>query len=254
MRYWVHLATILTLVLCGSFALAAPGSALDWSDLPDPSAQNFDDPYRDLSPEQFDDLLFVVRLRGRLHKDAGSPDERRKWQELLIKTEEALAADGIDVDWLLDQRHTVAQSRDHAGAAGNPEFDGQTVTLAGFAIPGPPDAEGHAIAYLVPQRGMCSHLPPPPPNQMIRVQLKGDWTPRYVHEPVRLTGKLTIDPSEQDMMVVDGFMPMRATFRLEADSVETLETQGDRLEWTQSIADRLRAAGQRKTGGTKTSE
>ncbi len=254
MRYWFPLATILTLALCGPSVLAAPGTALDWSDLPDPSVQVFDDPYRDLSPEQFDDVLFAVRLRSRLHQDAGSPEERLNWQELLFETEDALAADGIDIDWLLEQRHAVARNRDRAGAAGNPEFDGQTVTLAGFAIPAPPDADGNAIAYLVPKRGMCSHMPPPPPNQMIRVRLNGDWAPSYVHEPVRLTGRLTIDPSEQNMMVVDGFLPMRATFRLDADSVETLETQGERLEWAQSIADRIRAAGNRKTGGAKASE
>ncbi|WP_254436972.1 DUF3299 domain-containing protein [Ruegeria arenilitoris] len=246
--------TILALALCGPSAAVVQGVALDWSDLPDPSVQVFDDPYRDLSPEQFDDVLFAVRLRGRLHQDVGSPEERLKWQELLIETEDALASDGIDIDWLLDQRNVVAQNRERAGTAGNPEFDGQTVTLAGFAIPAPPDADGNAIAYLVPQRGMCSHMPPPPPNQMIRVRLNEDWTPSYVHEPVRLTGKLTIDPSEQNMMVVDGFLPMRATFLLDTDSVETLETQGERLEWTQGIADRIRAAGNRKTGGSKASE
>ncbi|WP_170329751.1 DUF3299 domain-containing protein [Ruegeria arenilitoris] len=249
MRYWFHFATILALVLCGPSAIAAPGAALEWSDLPDPSAQVFEDPYRDLSPEQFDDVLFVVRLRGRLQQDMGSVEERLKWQELLIETEGALEGDGIDVDWLLEQRHVVAQRRERAGTAGNPEFDNQTVTLAGFAIPAPPDADGRSIAYLVPQRGMCSHLPPPPPNQMIRVRLNGDWAPSYYHEPVRLTGKLVVDPSEQSMMVVDGFMPMRATFRLDTESVETLEVQTDGLEWTQSPADRIRAAGDRKTGG-----
>lgn len=254
MRNWFPLATILALTLCGPPAVAAPGGALDWSDLPDPTVQVFDDPYRDLSPEQFDNVLLAVRLRGRLHQNAGSPEERLKWQELLIETEDALAADGIDIDWLLDQRHVVARLRERAGTAGNPEHDGQIVTLEGFVIPAPPDADGNAIAYLVPQRGMCSHLPPPPPNQMIRVQLNEDWAPSYVHEPVRLTGKLTIDPSEQNMMVVDGFLPMRATFRLETNSVETLATQGSRSEWTQGIADRIRAAGNRKTGGAKASE
>ncbi len=40
----------------------------------------------------------------------------------------------------------------------------------------------------------------------------------------------------------------------DADNAETLETRGDRLEWTQSVADRLRAAGNRKTGGVETPE
>nr|WP_321249715.1 DUF3299 domain-containing protein [uncultured Ruegeria sp.] len=254
MRHWFFLAVVAAMSWCAQSAVAMSGTALDWADLPDPSVQEFEDPYRDLSPEQFDDVLFVVRLRGRLQQDKGSAEERQNWQELLTETEDALLAGGVDVDWLLDQREIVTERRRKAGTAGNPQFDGQTITLAGFAIPAPSDPDGQPVAYLVPERGMCSHMPPPVPNQMIRVRLNGDWTPSYVHEPVRLTGKLTIDPSDQELMVVDGLVPMRATFQLETDSVETLETEADRLEWKKQAADRLRAAGDRKTGGARTSE
>ncbi len=254
MRHCFRSVVFAGLVWCAHPVIATPGTALDWSDLPDPSAQVFEDPYRELSAEQFDDVLYVVRLRGRLQRESGSDEERQKWQELLTETEDALVADGIDVDWLLDQREVVTERRRKAGTNGNPQFDGQTITLAGFAIPAPSDPDGRPVAYLVPERGMCSHMPPPPPNQMIRVRLNGDWTPSYFHEPVRLTGTLTINPSVQNMMVVDGLMPMNATFQLETERVETLETEADRLEWRQRAADRIRAAGARKTSGAKTSE
>ncbi|CUH45370.1 DUF3299 domain-containing protein [Ruegeria atlantica] len=254
MRALYGIATVIALALTSPIATAAPGVALDWSDLPDPSVQTFEDPYRDLSPEQFDDVLFVVRMRSRLQQNVGTAVERHEWQELLTETEDTLVKSGVNVDWLLDQRQVVTERRKMAATAGNQKFDGQTVTLAGFAIPAPADADGRPVVYLVPERGMCSHMPPPPPNQMIRVRLNGDWTPSYFHEPVRLTGTLTIDPTDQSMMVVDGLMPMRATFQLDANNAETLETRGDRLEWTQSVADRLRAAGNLKTGGVKTSE
>ncbi|MBO9446924.1 DUF3299 domain-containing protein [Ruegeria sp. R14_0] len=254
MGNWFRFAVFAAMVWYAQPAFATPGTVLDWTDLPDPSVQVFEDPYRDLGPEQFDDLLYVVRLRGRLQQDAGSVEDRQKWQELLTETEDALAEGGIDVDWLLDQREVVTERRRKAGTYGNPQIDGQTVTMAGFAIPAPADPDGRPVAYLVPERGMCSHLPPPPPNQMIRVRLNDDWTPSYFHEPVRLTGVLTIAPSEQSMMVVDGYMPMHATFQLDTDSVETLEMQGDQLEWSDSAADRFRAARHRKTGGAQTSQ
>lgn len=253
MRSWFRIFLLAGLPLVAP-ADATSGMMVSWEDLPDPSVQTFEDPYRELSPEQFDDVLFAVRLRGRLQQDVGSSEDRQKWQESLAETEEALATDGIDIDWLLDQRQIVTERRERAGTAGNPRIDGQTVTLAGFAIPAQPDPDGQAVAYLVPERGMCSHMPPPPPNQLVRVLLSGDWAPGYFHEPVRLTGTLTIDPSQRNLMVVDGVMPMRATFQLEVDSVETLETREDRLEWTQSVADRIRAAGNRKTGGRTESE
>ncbi|WP_420585036.1 DUF3299 domain-containing protein [Ruegeria sp.] len=254
MRHWFRFVLLAGLVYCAQPAIATSGTALDWADLPDPAVQVFEDPYRDLSPEQFDDVLFVVRLRGRLQQDIGSEEERQRWRELLTETEDALASGGVDIDWLLDQREVVIERRRKAGTNGNPQFDGQTITLAGFAIPAPSDPDGRPVAYLVPERGMCSHMPPPPPNQMIRVRLNGDWAPSYFHEPVRLTGTLTIAPSVQDMVVVDGVMPMSATFQLDTDSVETLETEADGLEWKQRAADRIRAAGNRKTGGAKASE
>ncbi len=254
MHHWFRAVVFAGLILCGHPVMATPETALDWADLPDPASQVFEDPYRDLSPEQFDDVLYVVRLRGKLQQDRGSEEERQRWQAVLTETEDALAADGIDVDWLLDQREVVAERRRKAGTNGNPQFDGQTITLAGFAIPAPSDPDGRPVAYLVPERGMCSHMPPPPPNQLIRVRLNGNWAPSYFHEPVRLTGMLTIDPTVQNMMVVDGLMPMNATFQLETERVETLESQADRLEWRQRAADRIRAAGNRKTGGAKASE
>ena len=125
MRHWLHTAVVAALVWCAQPVIAMSDTALDWVDLPDPSVQVFEDPYRDLSPEQFDDVLFVVRLRGRLHQDIGNAAERQTWQALLIETEDALAADGIDIDWLLDQREVVTERRKKAATAGNPQLDGQ---------------------------------------------------------------------------------------------------------------------------------
>ena len=107
MFFWFRSILLAGLVCYGHSAMATPGTALDWVDLPDPSVQVYEDPYRDLSPEQFDDVLFVVRMRGRLQQDAGSAEERQIWQELLTETEDALAGVGVDVDWLLDQREFV---------------------------------------------------------------------------------------------------------------------------------------------------
>ncbi|WP_120634679.1 DUF3299 domain-containing protein [Ruegeria sp. EL01] len=254
MTFRLQFLTVILLALWGIPAVTASPLPVGWSDLPDPAMQVFDDPYRDLSPEQFDDVLFVVRLRNRLRKDVGTEEERQTWQELLLETEDALASDDIDVDWLLEQVPVVTERRERAGAAGNPQFDGQTVTLNGFAIPAPPEADGQAVAYLVPQFGMCSHMPPPPPNQMIRVQLDGTWTPDYAHVLVRVTGTLSIDPSEREIVVVDGLVPMRATFRLDVTEIEDLGGAGGASDAQLSLTDRIRAAGHKKTGGGQATE
>jgi hypothetical protein len=65
-------------------------------------------------------------------------------------------------------------------------------------------------------------MPPPNPNQLVRVRLSGGWTPSANHEPVRLTGRLTISPSAHVIRVVDGPVAMNASFAMEVILVETL--------------------------------
>jgi hypothetical protein len=62
---------------------AAPGIAgettpIEWSQLADQSAQEFEDPYRDLAPEQMSDLMSLVRLREELGVEGLAIEERRQ--------------------------------------------------------------------------------------------------------------------------------------------------------------------------------
>jgi len=193
---------------------AAEYVEVDWNALIDGSVQTYEDPYLDLTSEQLADLVDVARLRQKI----GSGDDSASSE--LVAREAALTEAGIDADWLISQRWVVAERRERAATAGNSELDGSLVTIAGFAIPAPPEENGTPAVYLVEQRGMCSHMPPPIPNQMIRVRLETDWTPAYMHQPVRLTGKIHIDPSERVFQVVDGDVAMKATWRMDASKVE----------------------------------
>ena len=174
--------------------------SIDWSNLIDEAFQNFDDPYRDLEQDQLISLVTVAGLREKA--EGGKSIDQ---VELAMKTKTLIDA-GIDVDYLIEQRWIVAESRKQAATQGNESLDGSVVSLSGFIIPAPPDSDGFSTAYLVPERGMCSHMPPPPPNQMVRVRWQDEWRPRFIYEPVRLMGKLVIDPNEQSIVVVDGFV------------------------------------------------
>ena len=220
----LNLAALMSLTAVTTLEAAerAGLSQIEWVDLIDDSKQSFEDPFKDLSYDQMDDLVQVVRLRERLER-SDIPDEARDMFEArLAKAQASLDAAGIDVDWLISQRWIVADRRKAAATAGNPALDGQEVKLAGFAIAAPPDPDGASVVYLVPERGMCSHIPPPAPNQMVRVRLETGWTPRRLHEPVRLSGTLTVDWSEESIFVVDGPVEMRASFALDAIEVEQL--------------------------------
>lgn len=213
----------LAAALLVSPAGAVETDRIDWADLIDQAAQEYEDPYRDLTYDQLDDLRTFVRLRARLESGELSDTARPNVEARVAEAEGNLTESGIDIDWLLEQRWVVAERRKAAATAGNPEVDGQVVSIAGFAIPAPADPDGTPVAYLVPERGMCSHVPPPPPNQMVRVRLTPDWQPSVLHEPVLLTGQLTITPTETEFYIVDGLVPMKATFELDATGVVTVE-------------------------------
>lgn len=251
---------LLSFVVVVSFLqFGAPVAAeqIAWDDLVDKEAQLFEDPYLDLEYDQLDDLRTIAVETARLENSGLAGDDRAA---SLAKRDEArarLTAAGIDADWLIDQRWVVAERREKAATSANPEIDGKTVTLGGFAIAAPPDADGTRIVYLVPERGMCSHMPPPNPNQMIRARLKGDWSPQMVHEPVRMTGILISEQTQHTFRIVDGDVPMRASFVMQVDQVETMDDLYSEAqptnEWAEGIAARLRASGQlpKKQGDIK---
>ncbi|MEM8582174.1 MAG: DUF3299 domain-containing protein, partial [Pseudomonadota bacterium] len=221
---------------------------LNWPALIDEASQEFEDPYAALSPEALSDLVTVARLRTRLDGGDLSAEVRARIEARLADTAARLTDAGVDIDWLISQRWVVAERREAAAMSGNPFVDGRIVTMTGFAIPAPPDADGSAVAYLVPERGMCSHMPPPNPNQMIRIRYPGD-APLRIHEPVEVTGRIDIAPNAQVMRVVDGMVPMRATFTLDADVVLPLvqkPAQPDSDAWGSTFVGHLGTAEPRR--------
>ena len=200
----------------------ALATEVTWSDLPDASAQSYEDPYRDLTYDQLDALRTVARMRARLVDPDVSSEARTRLEARLTEALTQLETAGIDPDWLISQRWVVTERRERAGTAGNPDLDGKDATLSGFVIPAPPDANGRVTAYLVPNRGMCSHVPPPPPNQLLRLVFEEAWYPKFIYEPIQVTGRLEIDPSQRVLHVVDGPVKMASTFRLDVASVEPL--------------------------------
>ncbi|MEV8466660.1 DUF3299 domain-containing protein [Fluviibacterium sp. DFM31] len=243
-----HILSAIVVVL-GASPLYAEPTPIDWPDLIDQSVQSYEDPFLDLDYEQVEDLRQVVALQAEMDGGKLSPETGTQLDEFKA----ALSAQGIDADWLISQRWIVAERRELASAAGNAALDGETISLGGFAIPAPPDEDGTAMAYLVPERGMCSHVPPPPPNQMVRLRLSDGWAPARIHEPIVVTGRINIDPSDRQMMVVDGFISMNATFSMDVDEVQTFG-QSDKAEapatndWAQSLAEGFQTG--RKSGVT----
>ena len=47
---------------------------------------------------------------------------------------------------------------------------------------------------LVPSAGMCIHVPPPPPNQMVMIKLDNPIKARYMYQPISVEGILKNTP------------------------------------------------------------
>ena len=78
-----------------------------------------------------------------------------------------------------------------AGLQINKEILGKKVRIDGFMVPLDFDY-GEALTVeefvLVPDAGMCIHVPPPPPNQMIFIKLKRPERVRYMYQPIAVEG------------------------------------------------------------------
>ena len=196
-----------------------------WEALPDPAAQAFEDPFVDMNGPDLLDLATVVRLRDRLASGSVGDDARPRIEARLAETEGRLSAAGVNVEALLAVRSQVAESRRIAARAVNPVLDGSDVILKGFLIPAP-DVDGSGYAYLVPQLGQCSHTPPPPPNQLVRLRLGTMSAPAELYAPVEVTGTLASEATDRMLFVLDGDVRMESAWTLETQEIETISVLG----------------------------
>jgi len=95
----------------------------------------------------------------------------------------------------------------------NPELDGAWVRIPGFVVPLRTESDGTIVEFLlVPYFGACIHVPPPPPNQIVYVRMKGPGGPKTMMDAVWLTGRMSTKVSRSDLA--------SAAYTLEAEHVE----------------------------------
>ena len=223
MRRSAFFAATAAFVIAAAPGIAGETTPVEWSQLLDESAQEFEDPYRDLAPQQMSDLMSLVRLREQLGAEGLTIDERGQLEARTAEFEAALEADGIDVEWLLSQRWVVADRRRQAAVATNVALDGQSVEIAGFLIPAPPADSGEQTAYLLPDRGVCNHLPPPPPNQLVRVLMKDVPATEGSCVPAVVQGTLRAEESRHEVVVIDHSLPMWSGWMIETEDVRVVD-------------------------------
>jgi hypothetical protein len=74
-------------------------------------------------------------------------------------------------------------------AAVNTALEGATIRLPGYIVPLHMTADGLVDEFfLVPYVGACIHVPPPPPNQMVYIELDKALALTSLYEPYWVTG------------------------------------------------------------------
>lgn len=101
------------------------------------------------------------------------------------------AADPVLIDW-----RTLGGMNPQTGAVlpALKALSGQNVRIAGYVVPLDDASQEDAEFLLVPYYGACVHTPPPPPNQMVLVEMDGRRKVRLdLFEAIWLEGTLGID-------------------------------------------------------------
>ena len=199
---------------------AQPLMPADWSMLPDPEAQQFEDPYRDLSQSQFESLMALARLQITLSGETAE-GERAVLQERAWQISKDLQAQGLDPEWILAQREAVAERRQRAALSTNPGLDGASIEITGYLLVAYDIEDGAMVAFLLPDRGACMHLPPPAPNQLIRLDI--DHLPEplgpCIHAAVR--GRLLANENAATVPVFDDTVSLWSSWRLDVSEAIT---------------------------------
>ena len=115
-----------------------------------------------------------------------------KWIELVPKYAYSFVPEtGVTEEMWEDE--VFLKKVEEAGLLVNEEVLGKKIRIDGFMVPLDFDY-GEALTVeefvLVPSAGMCMHVPPPPPNQMIFVKLKKPEKVRYMFQPIAIEGVL----------------------------------------------------------------
>ncbi len=141
-------------------------------------------------------LTFCLLLMGNLPLLAGDV-KKISWNDLLppgwnpAKVFEDMSDEEFNA--LSEEKYLEMQTKVQAELDAAPvveNLDGQIVRIPGFIVPLEIDKTSLREFLLVPYFGACTHTPPPPANQIIFSEMKGEYQPEDIFQPVWITGKL----------------------------------------------------------------
>ncbi len=202
------------IIICTLFylpALAEQVRQLSWDDLV-PAHLLSDDPLADLTQEQLNLVVWVINTLDSL--PPRGPDTEEFYQEI-DETMPKLKEAGIDISALMAKRKLLQTSIVE-------ELNGQRVRIPGYLLPLEMSDTKVKEFLLVPYIGACIHVPPPPPNQIVHVNIiqKEGYRVKSMYEPVWVSGEISVKSMVKDLYLVDGSSGVDIGYTMQANLIE----------------------------------
>ena len=217
-----YLAAIAALFAIGLVSTVPAGAEtprqIGWEDLV-PEAPEIPDPFDALSTDDQIELGLLADLRHQMKLGYIAPDSDNA--AFAQETEDKLKARGIEA--MLKANDVYIAKMQEQSRQLVTGLDGETVRMPGYALPLEFTDKAVRRLLLVPYVGACVHSPPPPPNQLVVVELTEPYKVGDIFEPVWITGKLEAAPAKQSFSYVDGQIEVESGYLLNGTKVELYE-------------------------------
>jgi hypothetical protein len=164
-----------------------------------------------------DEQLFVSMAAA----NASTETAHIFWKDLRPATQAAAESAGLPV--------IAAKMPDH-GETLSLNLQDKTVQLAGYALPVDRDGDLVYQFLLVPWTGACSHMPTPPPNQIVLVTPAAQpYKMSEAYQPVSVTGALEPGMEKSQLFILDGVSVIRSGYTVRKAEVVSVDTVPDTI-------------------------
>ncbi|WP_354492560.1 DUF3299 domain-containing protein [Mesorhizobium robiniae] len=149
---------------------------------------------------------------------ASAETARIFWKDLRPATQPAAESVGLPM--------IAARMPDH-GETLSLNLQDKTIQLAGYALP--VDREGDLVYQflLVPWTGACSHMPTPPPNQIVLVTPANPYRMSQAYQPVSVTGALKPGMEKSQLFILDGASVIQSGYTVRKAEVVNVDVVPD---------------------------
>ncbi len=162
--------------------------------------------------------LAAVLLMAMVPASATAETTHIFWKDLRPATQAAAESAGLPM--------IAAKMPDH-GETLSVNLQDKTVQLAGYALPVDRDGDLVYQFLLVPWTGACSHMPTPPPNQIVLVTPAQPYRMSQAYQPVSVTGALKPDMEKSQLFILDGVSIIQSGYTVRKADVISVGTVPD---------------------------